>query len=338
MKKIRIAQIGIGHNHGAAKMLACRKFPDIYEVVGYAESNEEWVRSRGNLDAYKDLPRFTEEEILGMKDLDAILVETDVWNLDKTAIKCIEKGFHIHLDKPAGEDLEEYAKLLRMAKEKDLVVQLGYMYRQNPAFTKSVEIINSGKLGEVLYIDAMMSTDHEADYRKWLEHFKGGTMYIFGCHLIDLIYSIKGKPKCVIPYLDKSKIGGAESYDNDIALLRYDTGTCTVRTSSVEVNGFGRRQFVICGTKGTVEIKPLERPTKMYVSYKDEIENAYNDTRTEIECENVGDEKRYDEMMRDFAAFIRKEKENPYTYEYELELQKLVLSASSVPYDENLKI
>ena len=32
--KIRIGQIGIGHNHGEAKMLAVRKFPELFEVVG----------------------------------------------------------------------------------------------------------------------------------------------------------------------------------------------------------------------------------------------------------------------------------------------------------------
>ena len=38
-KKIKIGQIGIGHNHGSAKMAAVRKFPELFEVVGYAEEN-----------------------------------------------------------------------------------------------------------------------------------------------------------------------------------------------------------------------------------------------------------------------------------------------------------
>lgn len=44
---IKIGQIGIGHNHGEAKMLAVRKFPELFEVVGYAEENEEWIKKRG---------------------------------------------------------------------------------------------------------------------------------------------------------------------------------------------------------------------------------------------------------------------------------------------------
>ena len=61
---IKIGQIGIGHNHGEGKMLAVQKFPELFEVIGYAEENEEWVEKRGNLLCYKDLPRLSVEEII----------------------------------------------------------------------------------------------------------------------------------------------------------------------------------------------------------------------------------------------------------------------------------
>lgn len=44
MKKIKLGQIGIGHNHAEGKMLAAQKFPELFEVIGYAETNEEWVK------------------------------------------------------------------------------------------------------------------------------------------------------------------------------------------------------------------------------------------------------------------------------------------------------
>ena len=43
MKRIKLGQIGIGHNHGEGKMLAARKFPELFEIVGYAEENERWI-------------------------------------------------------------------------------------------------------------------------------------------------------------------------------------------------------------------------------------------------------------------------------------------------------
>ena len=88
MKKIKIGQIGIGHNHGEAKMLAVRKFPELFEIVGYAEENECWIEKRGNKKGYEGLSRLSVEEII--KQSDAVLVESDVWNLTKYAKMCVD--------------------------------------------------------------------------------------------------------------------------------------------------------------------------------------------------------------------------------------------------------
>ena len=55
MKKIKIGQIGIGHNHGEEKMKAVRKFPELFEIVGYSEENERWI-SAARTQATKGFP------------------------------------------------------------------------------------------------------------------------------------------------------------------------------------------------------------------------------------------------------------------------------------------
>ena len=115
MKKIKIGQIGIGHNHGEPKMLAVRKFTELFEVTGYAEENDRWIEKRGNNKGYERLPRLSVEEII--KKSDAVLIESDVWNVTKYARRCIEAGRHVHMDKPASSTPEEYKYVLDMAKE-----------------------------------------------------------------------------------------------------------------------------------------------------------------------------------------------------------------------------
>lgn len=104
-KRIRIAQIGIGHNHAADKMVALRALTDDFEVVGFAEDNPVWLEQRGGLEAYRGLRRMTEAEVLGMEGLDAVAVETDGFELVPTALRCAERNLHIHFDKPGGESL-----------------------------------------------------------------------------------------------------------------------------------------------------------------------------------------------------------------------------------------
>ena len=112
MNKIKIGQIGIGHNHGAAKMSAFRKFPELFEIVGWCEEDENWVKERGDL--YKNLPRMTREELFD--SCEAMIVETDVWRMMEAARQCADRGIHMHLDKPAGEDFAEYASIMNTAK------------------------------------------------------------------------------------------------------------------------------------------------------------------------------------------------------------------------------
>ena len=319
---IKIGQIGIGHNHGEAKMLAVRKFPELFEVVGFAEENEEWIKKRGDLEGYKSLKRYSVDELI--EKCDALLIETDVWNLTETAQKCIDAGKHIHMDKPGSGTLEEYKHLLDTAKAKNLVVQLAYMYRYNPAVQKCFELIKDGKLGEIYSINAEMSTSHPKDYKKWLTNFGGGIMYILGCHLIDLIVYILGKPDKITTFLKHTNLDGIDFADNNLAVFEYEKALARVFVSSVEVNGFGRRQLMVSGSKGTVNIYPLERPITMTYSDTEIADATYDDRKIFIPFEDNTANGRYDEMMKDFYAYIMGEKENPFTYEHEYAVQKVL--------------
>ena len=319
---IKIGQIGIGHNHGEAKMLTVRKFPDLFKVVGYAEENQEWIKKRGHLKGYEGLKRYTTDELI--EKCDALLIETDVWDLTKTAKKCIDSGKHIHMDKPASGTMAEYKNMLDKAKEKNLVVQLGYMYRYNPSVKKTFEMIKRGEIGTIHSINAEMSTRHTDDYRKWLNHFKGGNMCIFGSHLIDIIVFLLGKPKEVKSSFVSSNVNGVVSSDITSATLEYNNALARVFVSSVECNGWGRRCFSVCGSEGTVEIRPLEVPVRMTVAKKGEGNEYFDDYAKVTDTIALPDSERYDEMMKDFYAYIMEGKENPFTYEHEYAVQEVL--------------
>lgn len=319
---IKIGQIGIGHNHGEAKMLAVRKFPELFEVVGYAEEDEEWIRKRGNAKGYQGLKRLSVDEIIEKSD--AVLIETDVWNLTKVAQKCIDAGKHIHMDKPASGTLEEYRNLLETAKMKKRIVQLGYMYRYNPSIRKVFDMVQNGELGTVFSVNAEMSTGHSDEYRQWLCNFPGGTMYIFGCHLIDLIILLLGMPVKVISNIARSGLHGIEADDLCTAVLCYEHASARVFVSSVESNGWGRRCFSVAGSEGTVEIRPLEVPVHMTFAKKGTGAEYFEDYAKPVDTESKPDSERYDEMIQDFYAYIKGTKENPYTYEHEYAVQKVL--------------
>jgi predicted dehydrogenase len=250
-------------------------------------------------------------------------VESAVPDLTETALKCVKAGKHIHMDKPGSGTLEEFKEMLDIAKEKNLVVQMGYMYRYNPAVQKTFEHIKNGDLGEIYSINAEMSTFHSVEYKQWLTNFGGGIMYILGSHLVDLIVYMLGEPKKVVSFLKHTGLDSVDLEDNNLAVLEYDKALARIFVSSVEVNGYGRRQLVVAGSKGTINICPMESPTTM--TYADTAMQGatYADVKNTITgMSPVGS--RYHEMMLDFHAYIAGEKQNPFTYEHDYTVQKVL--------------
>lgn len=322
MKKIRVGQIGIGHNHGEEKMRAFRKFPELFEIVGFSEDDEDWLKKRGGLKGYEGLRRFSKAELLSQ--CDAIIVETAVPDLTATAMECVQAGKHIHLDKPGSGTLEEFEEMMNTARKNGCVVQMGYMYRYNPAVMKAIEMVRRGDLGKIYSINAEMSTNHGIEYRRWLKTFKGGIQYILGSHMVDLIVYIMGEPHKVTSFLKHSMKDGVDVEDNNLSVLEYEHALAKIYVSSVEVNGYGRRQFVISGSKGTVNICPMENPIRM--TFADNLSNEviYYDVKKDIEVEAVDRDSRYDVMVQDFYDYVMGTKENPYTYDHDIMVQRVL--------------
>lgn len=314
---IKLGQLGIGHNHGYEKMVTARKFPELFEIVGYAEENAEWIARRSQKPKYADLPRLSVEEVIEKSD--AVLIESDVWDLTKYAQKCIDAGKHIHMDKPASGTLQEYKHLLDTAREKNLVVQLGYMYRYNPAIQKLIAMVKNGQLGDIHSINAEMSVRHAESYRKWLGNFQGGDMYIFGSHLIDIIVYLLGKPNRVIPSILAPELTAAT--------LEYDHTIARVFSSSLEWDGWARRTFSVCGELGTVHIQPIEDPCIMTFAPCHEGRRFGVQMAQPVELPPQSNNTRYDEMLKDFYAYITGTKENPFTYEHDYMVQEVLDAA-----------
>ena len=327
MKKLNIAFYGIDHNHCAAKVSELKTLGDLFEIKGIVcESEEVYQRRVVNDKAYDGLVFISEEELFNMDDIDAVIVEPAVPNLIPMAQKCIDKGWHIHLDKPAGIKLEEYKKLLDCARGKDLIVQMGYMYRYNNAILYLLDKVKEGFVGDVFSVDTSMSTGLNKAFKEKLISYnvKSPSMYIYGCHLIDLIVSIWGEPQRVIPFNKKTLTDGLDFEDSGFAILEYENGIATIRINSSEINGWERRELTVCGDKGTISIRPIENPTRIYECLATNAK-SWSSCASEVTLpKQIG---RYRDQFIHFAQMINKESENPYTYDHDYLVHKILLQA-----------
>lgn len=331
MRKVRIAQIGTSRfSHGRFVFESLKSQPDIFDIVGYAlpeDEREKFPEHMGGFDGYREM---TVDEILNDPTIEAVAVETEEKYLTKYAIAAAEHGKHIHMEKPGGLSLSDFERLVCEIKKQSKVFHTGYMYRCNPAVREVLRQVKSGELGEIISVDAQMNCAEPEELRKWLAELPGGMMFFLGCHVIDLVLSIMGKPERVIPYNRRTRKDGIDSEDFGMALLEYKNGISTVRANASEVGGFARRQLVVVGTKATIELKPLEiftdsgTVTDVCVYRK---ADDWWDSGEKSRSENFG---RYDVMMREFAELITGTAVNRYTYDYELELYKTLLECCGV--------
>ncbi len=346
MRKIKIAQIGIGHDHAGAIFNSLRRRTDIFEVVGYARVPEddldlEWtIKCRKNPTIeYKGAKEYTVEEIFAMPDLDAVAIETYDLNLVKYAQMAAEKGLHIHMDKAPGESAEDFEKLLSTIKEKNLAFSIGYMYRFNPQVREAFEKVRKGELGNISCVDTDMSCFYPLDKREWLANFKGGMMQYLGCHLIDLVVRLLGVPERIIPHNASTNYQGTNALDLGFAVLEYKNCIATVKTSMNAIGGYVRRQMVIEGDKGAICVRPLEIAAGV-VSHITARSTQYDSLNWEDLGKTTETEvfERYEEMLSFFAKMVRGEKQREVSLEQEALVHRCLLAAGGYGCDYKKEI
>ena len=325
MKPIRIALIGMNENsHSVQIMSRIRDYKQYFDLVGYVLPENERERLPQQVSKLEGLRELTLDEVLGDPTIEAIAVETDEIYCTKYALLAAKAGKHVHMEKPGGISLAEFEELIATVKEKNLVFCPGYMYRYNPYVKELMASIEKGELGRITSVEAQMSCVHTVEDRHWLGQFPGGMLFFLGCHLIDLIYRIQGEPEKIHALSRSVGTDGVEACDYGMAVLEYPHGVSFARCISTERGGYRRRQLVVTGTEGTVEIKPLEWGSEAGMVTR---RNISAETRWQVPGQDsesaVFD--RYEAMLVHFAACVRGEIENEFTPDYELALYKLLL-------------
>ena len=333
MDRIRIAQIGITHEHANGKMYSLRKLSEVFDIVGYVDDREFSKSPRfGNdfVKPYEGLRKLTLDEAFNMPGLQAVTVEVPNNDLVPVALRCMERGLAMHMDKPGGEDLALYKTLLDGCKERNLPFQMGFMFRGNPAFQFCIAAIRNKLIGEVFELEADMNHCYGGEpYQEYIGKFAGGIMYNLGCHLIDFVVSALGRPENVTPFLKSAPGYPASIRNNCMAVLEYPHAIVTLRSCSKDIADTDGRRMKIVGTNGSIAFNPLERfdgkPVELSLNLAaaaGEFPAGKHTLRFPPQAD------RYEAQLLELARIIRGEIANPYTYEHDYLVHEVTLAAA----------
>ncbi len=128
MKKIKLGIIGVGHL-GRYHVQVAKDISQI-DLVGIHDINRERLKEISQ--CYNVTPYYDVEELLNLCDAVSIVVPTHAHFEIATA--ALNQHCHVFIEKPITERVEQGEKLIALAKQKNLKLQIGHIERFNPAF------------------------------------------------------------------------------------------------------------------------------------------------------------------------------------------------------------
>jgi predicted dehydrogenase len=123
-------------------------------------------------------------------DVDVVIVSTTNDALTSVALAAVRAGKHVLVEKPAGRSVAEIDELVAAATEAGRLVRVGFNHRYHPALQKAHEIVESGALGDLMFVRGRYGHGGRVGYDKeWRADpalSGGGELIDQGVHLIDL--------------------------------------------------------------------------------------------------------------------------------------------------------
>lgn len=328
--KLRVALIGIGHDHAWGKAQAIRRSADMELVGAFEPDAAEWGRQQAR-GFFTDVLPLSEVDVFNDKAIPVVFIETVPRDNLRWARRALEYGKHVHLDKAPSPSLNDLRAVLSLANERNLHVQMGYQFRYNPAIELGLKALREGWLGNVSRINVDIPTHigGYADVRARDGLYAGGMFYLLGCHVLDATMLFLGKPSSVWATHRSDASGQGELFeDNCTAVLQYSGAVAVLQTWITGNEPMAHRRFQVIGERGSVLIEPIESPSvRLFLS------EAHNEYPAGWSEPGVPMRPRYDGDIADLAAWVRNERSPAYTAEHDLAVHETLLRICGVISD-----
>lgn len=204
-KIITISIIGLGNRGGDCYGKYIHESKDRYKITSLCDVNEYRLKKYGEMFDVAGEDRFlSEDEFFAQKRSDVLLIAT----LDKLhvrqAVKALDLGYDLILEKPISDDAEELKMLAEKAKEKGRMVLVCHVLRYTTMIRKIKKLLDEGAIGKLISLDQTENVcywhqAHSFVRGNWRKKEETAPMILAKCcHDLDLIqYFIGARCKSV---------------------------------------------------------------------------------------------------------------------------------------------
>lgn len=187
--KVKILVVGLG-NMGISHANAYHRL-DGFEIVGMMSRS---IKTQDNLpDELVGYPRFENfEEAMAATKPDAVSINTWPNTHAEYAIKALNAGCHVFMEKPIATNIEDAEKVVAAARANNRKLVLGYILRVHPSWVKFIEV---GKtLGKPLVMRLNLNQQSSGPAWAWHKNLIDSLIPIVDCgvHYVDVMCQLTG--------------------------------------------------------------------------------------------------------------------------------------------------
>lgn len=138
----------------------------------------------------------TVESMIESKSIDGVIISSPNIFHAEQAIKCIEAGIPVLIEKPISHSYETAERLVKLIEEKSAIVLIGHHRAHSPVLKTAREIIQDGRLGKIVGIMGsalFYKPDCYFDAGPWRRKLGGGPILINLIHEIGNFRSLCGE-------------------------------------------------------------------------------------------------------------------------------------------------
>ena len=201
MKRLKVIIIGAG-GRGVAYAENLKEMSDRYEVVGVAEpiiKRRNTIQKMFQLQENQCFAKW-EDLLKDEKIADVVIIATQDNGHYDPAMKAIELGYDLLLEKPVAQTAKECIEIANAAKKKGVRVLVCHVLRYTPFYKTVKKIVMDGVIGEiqsVIQVEAVGDKHQSHSYVRgdWSREEDSTPMLLAkSCHDMDIIQWLVGKP------------------------------------------------------------------------------------------------------------------------------------------------
>ncbi|MGD0166872.1 MAG: Gfo/Idh/MocA family oxidoreductase [Gaiellaceae bacterium] len=270
-----------------------RNFDLLTDVRWLCDSSPELLeRQAKRYPASRTSGRF--EDLLEDPELDAVAIATPVPTHAPLAKQALEAGKHVFVEKPMAMNAADAEQIVALAEQRGLVLMPGHLLLYHPGVRMLKQIVDSGELGEVLYLYG--NRQNLGKIRR-----DENALWSLGVHDLSVIlYLVGEQPSAVWAHGQSFLTEGVQ--DVVFCYLRFPSGKVAhMQLSWLDPHKMrrmtvvGREKMVVFDDmeldhKITVYDKAPEQPTETYGEWRTRTGDKYspklpNDEPLRLECQ-----------------------------------------------------